>query len=64
MGIERRIKFTVEMKRMVFFLSYAWIFTYMYMHSEQDKLATKVYRKDIDTHTNRYLNWRSKLKHS
>ena len=52
MGIEPRIKFTVEREK-------DGILPFMDIHirREKDKLVTKVYRKD--THTNRYLNWRS-----
>ena len=52
MGIEPRIKFTVEREK-------DGILPFMDIHirREKDKLVTKVYRKD--THTNRYLNRRS-----
>ena len=52
MGIEPRIKFTVEREK-------DGVLPFMDIHirREKDKVVTKVYRKD--THTNRYLNWRS-----
>ena len=52
MGIEPRIKFTLERER-------NGILPFMDIHirRENDRLVTKVYRKE--THTNRYLNWKS-----
>jgi len=50
MGIEPRIKFTVEREK-------DGVLPFMDIRRERDNLITKVYRKD--THTNRYLHWRS-----
>jgi len=52
MGIEPRIKFTMEREK-------NGILPFMDIHirREDKRLVTKVYRKE--THTNRYLNWRS-----
>ena len=51
-GYEKRIQFTLERekKKILPFLD-------MSLRRDRDKLITKVYRKE--THTQRYINWRS-----